>query len=216
MRQLHWSRNELVASPNYGTPGRGAAGRLLVEHFFDLSDAAGRCGTLRQAWSMPNTIYSVCTALQKKRSNLSKSAIIRSLTNDIGFGPRIIAPGVYTTILKHFSVSPTSTFDACPMLGTKLIAVAAAGAKFYYAPKEYIDQPHMDLARHLGVTIQPYNGQRVDVAFCDRMLMPIQGRANAVHSFIFTPDPSPGCFAVHLRHTTRYIKPSSYFRYDRA
>jgi hypothetical protein len=191
-KRKHWVGDMLYATSSLGYKNQAMPGRLIMEHFWDLSNLPGRTGTFRQGWTY-DVLYMACIKLLKFKCDLSKPAMTRLLNSYYGYGPRIISPGPYCGIITKFDIKSDSVVDSYAGFGSKLIASAAKGASSYFT----LTQPSPEIlaiGQFLGVNVSKYSGQTCDVAFLDRNLLPLNcslPKVQAKNYFVCTSDGQP-------------------------
>jgi hypothetical protein len=189
----HWTPDgELHAVAALWYRNHAAPGRIILEHFNDLSSLPGHFGTYVDGWK-PKYLYQACLKLLKSKVDMTRSAMTRLLNSTLRFGPKVVTPGAYLCILRKFDIKPTVVADFKPGFGAKLLASAAAGAKTYLV-REPIPEAIRKMAEFLDVDVQPYVNQSCDVAFADDDLKPFEEGdpgVDAGHLFLCAGVPYP-------------------------
>lgn len=184
----HWTpEDELHAVPALWYRNKAAPGRIILEHFNELSCLPGAKGTYIDGWK-PKYLYRTCLKLLASKVDITRSAATRLLNSTLRFGPKVVTPGAYLCLLRRFGLQPAVVVDFKPGFGAKLLASAAAGARIYLVRGE-VPSAIQRMADFLGVVARPFDGQPCDVAFADDDLKPFEGEDPAVdaeHLFLCT------------------------------
>ena len=190
----HWTPDgELHAVAALWYRNSAAPGRIILEHFNELSSLPGAKGTYVDGWK-PKYLYQACLRLLESKVDITRSAMTRLLNSTLRFGPKVVTPGAYFCLLRQFEIQPIVVADFKPGFGAKLLASAAAGAHKYLV-REPIPEAIRKMAEFLDVDVQPLEGQSCDVAFADDDLKPFgegDPGVDAEHLFLCVVSPRDG------------------------